>query len=72
MGMEEKFESLEMLSDLPQAGLCRRAMLVVLFMVGKRQHMFSQDAHEEGKRPMVGMEEKFESSEMLSDLLPAG
>ena len=31
-----------------------------------------EDAHEEGKRPMVGMEEKLESLEIIYDLQPAG
>ena len=45
---------------------------MVKLLHGSRQHMFSQDAHEEGKRPMVGMEEKLESLEIICDLQPAG
>ena len=34
--------------------------------------MISQDVYEEGKRPMVGMEDKLESFEFIYDLQPAG
>ena len=45
---------------------------MVKLLHGSRQHMFSQDAYEEGKRPIVGMEEKLESLEIIYDLQPAG